>query len=238
MPKFKGIGKHLLMILLKFLYVFFISVMIYQVLVLLLGIIPVNKDFEHTPGGIEIFVGTNGVHTDILMPVYNELHDWSAVVPFRHFPPEVTTYDYVSMGWGDKGFYINTPTWAHLTVGTALNALFLASEAAMHVTYLPFAPRESEHYVRLLVSESQYEQLINYIVPYFEIGDDGEVILIPEAHYSFNDNFYEAHDKYHLFNTSNNWTNRILKRTGIRAAVWSPLDRPIMMQLRKVDINK
>lgn len=209
--------------------------MVYQILILLLGIIPVNKDFEHTPGGIEVFVGTNGVHTDVVMPVRNNLHNWDELIPLHHFPSVDTTYNFISMGWGDKGFYINTPTWADLTIGTAVKALFIASDAAMHVTYLPAAPRESANYVRIFISREQYKKLIEYIIPYFEKLEDGRVILIPNASYDYNDNFYEAYDKYHLFNTSNNWTNRALKKTGIRAALWSPLDRPIMFQLRKIN---
>jgi uncharacterized protein (TIGR02117 family) len=232
--KHNSFGKQFLSFILTFLYIFFIFIMVYQVLVMLLGLIPVNKDFEPTPGGYEIFVGTNGVHTDILMPVKNVLHDWNEIIPLHQFHNDVSDYNYISMGWGDKGFYINTPTWSDLTIPTAFKALFLASETAMHVTYFQQAPRESDNYVRLLISEDQYKKLIRYILPYFQTMEEGSIILIPEASYAYNDNFYEAHDEYHLFNTSNNWTNRALRKTGIRTALWSPLDKPIMLQLRKI----
>lgn len=209
--------------------------MAYHLIVFLLGLIPVNADFEQASGGIEIFVGTNGVHTDIIMPVKTELYNWRETVPLHDFTFVDTSYNYLSLGWGDKGFYIKTPTWSDLTFGTAFKALFLPSEAAMHVTYIQRAPRTSERYISIFLSKDQYQKLISYILPYFKKADDGSIILIPDAGYGNNDNFYEAYGSYNLFNTSNNWTNRALKKTGVRTALWSPLDKPIMFQLRKID---
>ena len=34
-----------------------------------LGFLPVNSGFRPTPGGTEIFVCSNGVHTDFVLPV-------------------------------------------------------------------------------------------------------------------------------------------------------------------------
>lgn len=218
----------------RFLLYLLHAIMAYHIIVFLLGLVPVNKDFEQTPGGIKIFVGTNGIHTDIIMPVKTEIFNWRETVPQEDFVSVDSTYNYVSVGWGDKGFYIKTPTWSDLTFSTAFKALFLPSDAAMHVTYIRRVPVRNERYISILVSEDQYLKLINFILPYFQKADDGSVIFIPDAAYGNNDNFYEAYGSYNLFNTSNNWTNRALRKTGVRTALWSPLDKPIMLQLRKI----
>ena len=41
----------------------------------------------------------------------------------------------ISIGWGDKGFYLDTPTWAELKLSTALIAGFGLGNAALHITY-------------------------------------------------------------------------------------------------------
>lgn len=215
--------------------VLFILLFLYMLMTLVLGLLPVNKDFTHAADGIEIFVMTNQVHTDIIMPVSNAHIDWREYVPTAHFRSVDPSFRYISIGWGDKGFYINTPQWSDLTLGTALKALFLPSQTAMHTTYFRHVPAHDPDYVRLQISPEQYQELISYIIPYFKTSSDGSFMLIEGAGYSSNDNFYEAFDHYHLFNTSNNWTNRGLKEAGIRAAVWSPLDRAIMYQLRKIE---
>jgi hypothetical protein len=43
--------------------------------------------------------------------------------------------NYLAFGWGDKGFYLNTPEWADLKVSTALNAAFGLSSSAIHSTF-------------------------------------------------------------------------------------------------------
>jgi uncharacterized protein (TIGR02117 family) len=209
--------------------------MVYEILVFLLSVIPVNRDFTPTDNGVEILVGTNNVHTEIIMPAANEYYDWRELIPFDHFYGVDTSYRYIALGWGDKGFYINTPTWDDLDLGIAFKALFLPTEAALHVTYIIRPPLFSPDYVRLRINENQYQNLINFILPYFRIDEEGAVIPIPEAAFLHNENFFEALDQYTLFNTSNNWTNRALKRTGIRTALWSPLDTPIMSQLEKIE---
>jgi uncharacterized protein (TIGR02117 family) len=238
------IKSKLIIILLKFLLVFLnalfcliVLIFIYQFFILLLGIIPANKDFTSAENGIEIYVGTNGVHTDLVLPVVNEIIDWREKITLKDFPEVDTAFKYITMGWGDKGFYIQTPTWADLTVSTAFNALFLASPAAMHITYRRNAPRNNEHYVGVRITNKEYKEIVDFVIPYFQTNQHGEIILIPDAGYNIYDNFYEAHGKYHMVNTSNNWTNTCLKNAGIRAALWSPLDQPILYQLRKSKEN-
>lgn len=225
----------LIRVLKKGVQVLFILLFLYMLMTLVLGLLPVNKNFTNAGDGIEIFVVTNRVHTDIIMPVSNAYIDWREHIPTAHFRGVDHSFRYLSIGWGDKGFYINTPQWSDLTAGTALKALFLPSPTAMHTTYLRQVRGDKPDIVRLQISPEQYQRLIHFIMPYFKTSEEGDFILIPGAGYSSNDNFYEAFDDYHLFNTSNNWTNRGLKETGVRAAVWSPLDRAIMYQLKKIE---
>ncbi|CAN5345384.1 TIGR02117 family protein [soil metagenome] len=209
--------------------------MVYQILIFLLSTIPVNRNFSPADNGIEIVVGTNNVHTEIILPVENELFNWRKLIPLDHFQGVDTSYHYMAIGWGDKGFYINTPTWDDLSLGIAMNALFLPSEAAIHITYIPTPPRFSPDYVSVRITESQYQKLLDYILPYFRTDPHGAIIPIPDAAFLYNENFFEALGEYTFLNTSNNWTNRALRRTGIRTALWSPLDAPIIHQLNNIE---
>jgi len=76
----------------------------------------------------EIFVSSNGVHLDIILPLENIDSEFLRKLEI----PSQT--EYISFGWGDKQFYVNTPEWKDLTFKTAFTALFLKSESAMHVT--------------------------------------------------------------------------------------------------------
>jgi uncharacterized protein (TIGR02117 family) len=209
--------------------------MLYFLMALILGLTPVNRDFAPpAEGGIEIFVASNGLHTDIVVPVLTPFQDWSKLIPYDHFAG-IDTASYIAFGWGDKGFYIETPTWDDLTVTTALRSLFWPTEAAMHTEYFRGEPRMYRWQERLVISAEQYERFISYALEYFQVGPDGNFILIQGAGYDVTDNFYEAHGRYHVYNTSNNWSNRALKRMGVRAAVWAPFDRAIRYQVRRAN---
>jgi uncharacterized protein (TIGR02117 family) len=106
--------KKMLILLLKILGTVLGIVILYVVLGYLLPFIEVSAKDDGQKKEIPVYIYTNGVHTDIVMPVKNDLQDWSAKLPFNNVRSKKTDYNYVGIGWGDKGFYLDTPTWADL----------------------------------------------------------------------------------------------------------------------------
>lgn len=180
-----------------------------------------------TTQDVTIYILTNGVHTDIVVPVRNEQIDWSKELKFENTVGKDTVASYVGMGWGDKGFYLNTPTWADLKFSTAFKAAFALSTSAMHVTYHKELV-ESATCKKIIISKAQYARLITYVTESFKTDSAGHFINIKtNANYSKEDAFYEAHRKYNLFFTCNTWANNALKSCGQKACLWTPADTPI-----------
>jgi len=101
---------------------------IYFVLSFILTTITVDKKDKTTACNKSIFLHTNGLHLDIILSKRD-------IDPnLKNGIKGIETTSYISFGWGDKNFYINTPTWADLTFGNAFQALFLESTALMHTT--------------------------------------------------------------------------------------------------------
>ena len=73
---------------------------------------------------VEIFVQSNGVHTDICMPVKSAYFDWTSFIDTTLYSKN-KSFEYIAVGWGDKGFFLDTPTWAELKTSTALAILIL-----------------------------------------------------------------------------------------------------------------
>lgn len=199
----------------------------YALLVFLGGIIPVNRKFRASDAGIDIFLYSNGVHTDFVVPAVHPCFDWSVLIEPRDFaiPLEATTY--LGIGWGDWGFYLDTPTWAELKFSTVVKALFWPSPTVMHLTAHNEPPSDARRLASVRLSRSQYEQLTQYILRQFDLCHNGKPQLMKGHGYTKNDQFYNALGKYHLFNTCNFWINRGLMRIGVRTALWSPLDRAL-----------
>ncbi|TFF39256.1 TIGR02117 family protein [Mucilaginibacter psychrotolerans] len=185
-----------------------------------------------TTQDVTIYILTNGVHTDIVVPVKNEQVDWSKELKFENTVGKDTVASYVGMGWGDKGFYLNTPTWADLKFSTAFKAAFALSTSAMHVTYHKELI-ESATCKKIIISKAQYARLITYVTESFKTDSAGHFINIKtNANYGKDDAFYEAHRKYNLFFTCNTWANNTLKSCGQKACLWTPADTPIFDKYR------
>lgn len=188
--------------------------------------ISVDREDDNTRD-LAIYIKTNGVHTDIVMPVKTALIDWS-----RHLPPGNTkgkdsTASYIAMGWGDKGFYLETPTWADLKWRTAFNATFALGHSAIHATYYRDM-QEGDDCKKMEISYAQYKRLVTFMRNSFRTDQAGQMICIPtNAQYNADDAFYEANGSYSLFHTCNTWANNALKSCGQKACLWTPFDKGI-----------
>ena len=98
----------------------FLLLLALYLLVALVGLIPVNNDFEPMTDGVEIMVTSTAIHADLVLPIRNEIVDWTQHLPPSDFAGDVSGATYVAFGWGNKEFYVDTPTWADVKAGTVL----------------------------------------------------------------------------------------------------------------------
>lgn len=201
----------------------------YAVVAVAVSQLVVAKQPTSEVADIPLFVYSNGVHTDLVMPVKTSLIDWSRQVRYAHTLANDPSYPYVGIGWGDKGFYLDTPTWADLKVSTALRAAFWLSSSAMHATFYREADlMAGADCIALRLTQRQYAQLIAYIQASFRHDAAGRVQLIAGHRYGRDDAFYEAHRVYSVLYTCNTWANNGLKISGQKACLWTPMESGIM----------
>lgn len=223
--------RKILRILLKFLLGVLAFFVLYIICALILPLFSVNSNDENPKGDVAIYIKSNGVHTDIVVPIKTEYKDWSEKLRFNHIPSKDSTMQFVALGWGDKGFYLNTPEWSDLKFSTAFNAAFYLGTSAMHATFYKQI-KENENCIKINISKEEYEKLIAYIEDSFQVDADGNPILINATTYGQNDSFYEANRRYSLFYTCNTWANNALKSADQKAALWSPTDKGIFRHYR------
>jgi uncharacterized protein (TIGR02117 family) len=209
------------------------SICLYLVLAFVLTIIPVNNSFQQTKNGVKFFVQSNGVHTDLILPVKNNMWNWAKKIEPEDFETNDRAFKYVSFGWGDEGFYLHTPTWADLKFSTAFKALFLRGPSCMHVSYLGEEPSVDKRTHEIDISNEQYKALVKFIDASFQKDKDSSYLIIPGYHYSgTNDNFYQGTGSYSFYKTCNVWTNDGLKAAGIKTAAWAPFDESVLYHLK------
>lgn len=223
--------KKALKITLKIFLVLFGFIILYLIAVFSLSKITVNQE-PNTKPEVEVYILTNGVHTDIVMPTKNDQIDWSQKVKFENTKVADSTYKYIAMGWGDKGFYLETPEWSDLKASVALKAASGLSNTAIHATYYKNL-KEGDDCKKMMISKEQYDRLIQYISESFKKDASGNFLNIKtNAIYGKTDAFYEANGSYSLFHTCNTWANNGLKASGQKCCFWTATDSGIFSKYK------
>lgn len=179
---------------------------------------------------ITIYIRSNGVHTDICMPTLTAQNDWMNTIDLKDYAYR-ENIEYIAIGWGDKGFFLDTPTWGELKTSTAVEAIFMPSPTAMHVEFLN-EPSVSESIRKVKISKKSYGKLVKFVKSTF-LMKNRKPIVIPGYGYGETDNFYEAHGNYHMFNTCNVWTNDAMKSASIPTSIFSVFPQGNIMHLEK-----
>lgn len=223
MRRKKEIGKTTLQLLKKSLLAILIIIAGYIFTAFLFSFLPTHPPRHNCSPEFDIYISTNGVHLDIILPVENL--DPQIVKKLDKLPETL----FIAFGWGDKEFYIKTPEWSDLTFPVAFRALFLKSETAMHVTYLPWALSE---WKKIRLCSWQLDKLNRYIENSFQKNENGNFVQMDFEGYSRFDSFYNAKESFSLFTTCNVWVNVALKEIEVKTSVWSPFDFGVLFHIQ------
>jgi uncharacterized protein (TIGR02117 family) len=168
----------------------------------------------------------------LVVPIKTEWYNWSDKVKFSHTKSKDTTYHYLAMGWGDKGFYLETPEWKDLKMSVAFKAISGLSNTVIHATFyqkMTVGGRCRE----IRISQQQYQRLIAYIIASFQKDKNGNFInIVTDAVYGKDDTFYEANGSYSVFYTCNTWVNNALKESGQKSCLWTVFDTGIFLKYK------
>lgn len=193
--------------------------------------IPANRDFAQSDAGVEIIVGTNGVHTTIAMPLRNADMDWT-----RIFPPSDTAnpwrpYTHVAIGWGERAVFLNTPTWGDLSPLTVLRVASMGGDALYHVEHW-VRPAPSPDFRTIRISRAQYRKLVRALLRDLPERTATRAVY---AGYTDQDVFYDARGTYTTYKTCNEWTGQTLRMAGVRTGAWTPFAGSVMKWVPPID---
>jgi uncharacterized protein (TIGR02117 family) len=154
--------------------------------------------------------------------IYLVSHGWHAGIVLRRadIPDgvrqklgEFPSSEYLEVGWGDMDFY-QTPD-AH--VGLILKAALLPTASVLHIVgfngsvpaYFPYS-----EIIGIALSSADLENLSGTIAASFATDEAGNITSLGPGLYG-NSRFYLSGETYHLFNTCNVWTARVLRGAGL-----------------------
>lgn len=189
--------------------------------------IPRNSDWRepgpNEPRSIEILVETNGIHTALVLPLVTPEKDWRTDFPASDIPASDRPYTHVSISWGEREVFLNTPTWWDLSPMTVLRIAGIGGEGLLHVAHY-VRPAASQSARPLMLTRQQYRRLVAAI----------ESSVLPRERrarydgYERYDVFYDSPGRYTVTNTCNQWTSNMLARAGVRTGWWTPFAGGVM----------
>lgn len=202
---------------------------LYLVAALVGGLISVNRDWQEPASGVTIYLASNGVHVDLVLPAEAQGLDWGPLLPRHEFSNVAADARWIAFGAGERRVYLQTPSWADLSARTAAVAL-TGGERVMHVQWVA-DPAYSAREIRL--SPEQYRRLWASIRAGFELDSNGRPIRIDHPGYGMGDSFYHGVGKANAIHTCNQWVAGRLRLAGVEAPLWSPFVQALVWRYRE-----
>ena len=155
-----------------------------------------------------IQVASNGWHTAIVVPA-PDLAATGLLPETADFPDAV----FLEFGWGDRVYY---PA-KEKTLGMTLAAALTPTPAVMHMAGLAAPPDHRGtglEVISVALTEGGFLNLIEALAAGFERPAGARARAISRGLYP-DSRFYNALGEFHLFNTCNTWTARVLRAGGV-----------------------
>jgi uncharacterized protein (TIGR02117 family) len=184
--------------------------------------IPRNPDWREPASGIEVLVGSNGVHTELVMPLVTPEKDWRRDFPAADLPVPDRGFTHVAVSWGEKEVFLNTPTWWDLSPVTVLRIAGIGGDGLLHVSHY-VRPAPSDDFRPITLTPGQYRRLVAAVERSLPRGE-----RVRYAGYGPEDVFYDAPGHYTASNTCNQWTSDMLAAAGVKTGWWTPFAGGVM----------
>lgn len=197
-------------------------VLVYGLLALVFSLWSTNPPDKDCSKDKVVYVTSTGIHLDVVVPV----GDLPAAL--RHTSFQDTTSTHIAYGWGERNFYLETPTWADLTFSNGAQALLVNSAPVMHLTRYQ---EKKPGWIAVELCEDALAELLVFIEDSFRKTANEEWEQIGATGYSENDFFYEANGQYNAITTCNTWLNNALKAAEVKTSRWSPTTHGILYHL-------
>jgi len=204
-----------------FFEILFAFICIYMLIFLLVSPFTIPAEKTSDPKTEIVYITTNGIHSDIMLPIKHPLKDWKKTLSLEKGLAVDTFQTHLKFGWGDKNFFLKTKEWSDMEVKTVVNTVFGRGPGAMHLILCTPKDLNPSDLVELRLTKKQYQRLCTFIQRSF-LFENGKAKAIDNHPYGTYDFFFDSSIEYNMTYTCNTWTNNALKRGGQKACVWTP----------------
>jgi uncharacterized protein (TIGR02117 family) len=200
--------------------------LLYLAAALVGALVTVNRGWTEPERGTTVYLRSNGIHLDLVLPARAQGLDWRPLLPASDFADPPVDARWFGFGAGERRVYLETPVWTDIKPGTVAHAL-LGGERVLHVDRTT-VPGEQLHAIRLRPEE--YRRLWAAIRAEF----DGPPKRIDHPGYGPDDAFYRGRGRASAVQTCNQWVADKLRLAGVKTSLWSPFVHGLEWRYRPV----
>jgi uncharacterized protein (TIGR02117 family) len=186
------------------------------------------------PGSERVLLLAGPIHTDLALPLDARTRARFGFVAEAGVPLDHPSARWLVVGWGGRAFYLGTRTWADLRPGPVARALTL-DRAALHVDVLGAVAVPQDGVLALDLDPAARERLEATLLAAFARDGAGRPVPIAEPGYGPTDRFFEALGRFNLLAGCNTWTATALRSAGLRTGAWTPLPRPLLGSVARLN---
>lgn len=179
------------------------------------GVDAMVRDNNKAAPEASIYVVSHGWHTGIIVESQPTLIAVPELAPLFH------DARFIEFGWGDHDFY----QAGEISYGLAIKALFLPTDAVLHVVGLPKHPKayfRSSKVVEIIIPASGLAKMLDYFHKSFKRDRQGRFIRLGRGLYA-DSFFFRAHGAYYALYTCNSWVMEALTEAGLPESWWPTL---------------
>lgn len=202
---------------------------LYLLAALVGSLLSVNRDWTEPHKGIAVYIASNGIHADIVVPVEAQGLSWTALLPKGDFAAPDPQAAWIAFGSGEERVYLNTPTWWDITPGTIWSAL-AGGKRVMHVEYVS-DPSYAARQIRLRPEE--YRRLWAAIRADLTLDERGRPLRVDHPGYGRSDAFFKASGKANAIRTCNAVAAGWLGLAGVKVSLWPPFVPGLLWRYRR-----
>jgi uncharacterized protein (TIGR02117 family) len=177
-----------------------------------------------------VYVAADFLHGDLVFPVENSAFDWRSILKLENIGKEQSSaYRYLKFGWGDRDFYMNTPSLDKIEFSRLMRTFFIpGNPTTIHIQGYKDLSIGGGYTTKCIgLNKSQYLKVVNYVRQSFRSGTP---IRIQDGFVAA-DGFYEGTGFYSMARTCNNWLADALDAADVTTPLWSGLPGPLMGKL-------
>jgi len=201
-------------------------------LLLLVSLLSRRWEISSQENDVMICVNQVGIHTNIIVPVQNNIYNWQKFLNIKEIGKEPSeNYQYLGFGWGDRDFYPTNPSQIQEIVPLGVQALFFSRGSVMRVEGYQEIPQR--HDIQCVgVNNSNYLNTVQFIQNSFQLTPQGQIILFVRSDES-EASYYEAKGHYSVLRNSNNWTAEGLRQANINTPLWAGIPQAVMFHVSR-----